>query len=118
MPHAALEIRLAALEREVEQLKRRVGGPIPVSPPSRDVDVAALVHTLASRGLLVPDAAGLMAHLRLHPDLLELLEDAVREAQVHLPGGTELSLERYRDPETADEYLTLYARHADDEANL
>lgn len=49
-------------------------------------------------------------YLERHQDVAELLSEVCQSARAEFGEQAELSLELYRDPEIADQYLTLYVR--------
>lgn len=59
----------------------------------------------------IPQADDLRHYLLKHPDMIDLVQSVCGRASDKFQQQAQLSLERYRDPETNDEYLTLYVRH-------
>ena len=82
------------------------------------VDVEALLNWTAFRQIVISRVAEVRDYLFTHPDLLDLLARVCQLALYKAGNDTELSLEVYRDPEIQDEYLTLYARRDDYDADF
>src|SRR5438132_4433559 len=71
---------------------------------------AEMRQVLASLPVVIPRVEEVAAYLEGHQDLLDLVLLACQHAHSEFGGQAELSLELYRDPEIADQYLTLYVR--------
>lgn len=78
--------------------------------------VEALLSEVCARGIRIPRPAEVRGYLLRFPDIVGVVRAAAMAAWARLGTKAQLSLELYRDPEIAHEYLTLYARqqHYDD----
>jgi hypothetical protein len=57
-------------------------------------------------------------YLLRYADMIDLVLSVCTSAREKFSAPTQLSLELYRDPEIEDEYLTLYVRQKNYEANI
>jgi hypothetical protein len=73
---------------------------------------AATLQRVDSLPVVVRRPAEVADYIERHADLADLLPLACLSARSEFGNEAELSLEVYRDPEIADEYLTLYVRQA------
>src|SRR5438105_2273501 len=71
---------------------------------------AEMRQALGSLPVVIPRVEEVAEYLEGHQDLLDLVLSACQHAHSEFGGQAELSLELYRDPEIADQYLTLYVR--------
>jgi hypothetical protein len=62
--------------------------------------------------VLIPEPREVLDYLARYPDLVEPLPRICQRVRAQLPADIQLSLELYRDRESEDSYLTLYARQA------
>src|SRR5690349_7301560 len=69
-----------------------------------------LRSTLIQTGVKVCRENEVRSYLERHPDMLAAVEAVCRSAAQEFGPGASLTLEHYRDPEIADERLTLYVR--------
>lgn len=72
--------------------------------------IEELLEHLKSDQIVIPNPEEVSDYLRQYPDIIDLVEFACEETRSHFLLPTQLSLELYRDPESDDEYLTLYVR--------
>jgi hypothetical protein len=61
-------------------------------------------------GITVPKPSEVAGYLARHADLAEIVPRACGAALERVGRAAQLSLELFRDPESDDEYLTLYVR--------
>src|SRR5690348_13909154 len=69
-----------------------------------------VLAALAPHRVVVPHPDAVRAFLEQHPDGLALLVPITARARQEFPEPTQLSLEVYVDPETAEQDLKLYVR--------
>lgn len=67
-------------------------------------------NLLAAQRVDVTNLEKVRAYLSKHSDLIDLLVPLCQRSRDEFGPAAELALEVYRDPETPDEYLTLYVR--------
>jgi hypothetical protein len=72
--------------------------------------IEELLEHLKSDQIVIPNPEEVSDYLRQYPDIIDLVEFACDETRDRFTPPTQLSLELYRDPESDDEYLTLYVR--------
>jgi hypothetical protein len=72
--------------------------------------VDEVLEGLAPHRVVIPRPDGVRAYLEQHPHGLALLGPIVARARQEFPEPTQLSLEVYVDPETAEQDLKLYVR--------
>jgi len=72
--------------------------------------IEELLEHLKSDQIVIPNPEEVSDYLCQYPDIIDLVEFACEETRSHFLLPTQLSLELYRDPESDDEYLTLYVR--------
>jgi hypothetical protein len=87
----------------IPSLKWRIG------TESISSKVDQLFIQLQLQGVQVGQQGDVYEYLLRFPDMIEVVEQAVFAARNHLKEAR-LQLEVYRDPESEDEYLVLYAR--------
>ena len=88
----------------------------PAHPPVREPSLvrssarqaAAALCRVADLGINVPCTSEVAGYLVKHLDTLSALERVAAVAAARLADHAQLSLELYRDPETADKYLSIY----------
>ncbi len=102
------------LQSELERV-RLIAVLCPASPPEGDetAEIKGVLERVRDRGIEMPQRLAVRGYLQRHPDIVAVVESASAIAAAHVKGAkhkTELSLERYRDPEIEDEYLALYVR--------
>jgi hypothetical protein len=94
----------------------------PVLDPSPAGDlapqVAAVLRRLRKLGLRVPHPGEVQEYLLAYPDTIPALAGIGEVAAARLGDHAQLSLELYRDFETADQYLSIYARQAEYQDDL
>jgi hypothetical protein len=78
-------------------------------PPLEAPPVSSSLDALASLQLVSANWGRVRPYVELHANLVALLAQVCAEARREF-GTPELCLELYRDPEIADEYLTVYVR--------
>ena len=71
---------------------------------------SGILQRLSEQGVLLPNKKEVTAYLGGHARLARLLPGICSEIRKALGDEVELSLEKYKDPEIDDCYLTLYAR--------
>jgi hypothetical protein len=72
--------------------------------------IEELLDHLKSDQIVIPNPEEVSDYLRHYPDIIDLVEFACDETRDRLALPTQLSLELYRDPDSDDEYPTLYVR--------
>jgi len=72
--------------------------------------IEELLEHLKSEQIFIPNPEEVSNYLRQYPDIIDLVEFACDETRDRFTLSTQLSLELYRDPESDDEYPTLYVR--------
>ena len=82
------------------------------------LEVEGVLRRLRKFGIRIPRPSEVREYLREYPDTVGALERIGEIAAAELGTTAELSLELYRDFETRDKYLTVYARQADDDDTL
>ena len=74
------------------------------------LSIETMLEYLASIQVIVPNPEEVCDYLSRYPDIIELVMLACEETRNRFSLTTQLSIERYSDPEIDDEYLTLYVR--------
>jgi hypothetical protein len=73
---------------------------------------------LGQHQIAVLQPAEVRDYLLRYADMFDLVLSVCKSAREKFAAPTQLSLELYRDPEIEDEYLTLYVRQKNYEANI
>jgi hypothetical protein len=81
-------------------------------------EVEGVLRRLRKVGIGVPHPSEVQGYLLSHPDTIPALAGVGEIAAAALGTIAELSLELYKDFETRDEYLTVYARQAEYQETL
>jgi len=82
------------------------------------LSIETMLEYLASIQIAVPNPEEVQDYLSHYPDIIELVMFACEETRNHFSLPTQLSLELYRDPEIADQYITLYVRQKEYDENI
>lgn len=70
----------------------------------------AVLNGLLSKEVSLPQPVEVSRYLERHSDLASVLPDVVKKSAQSLGPQFGLRLEVYKDPESSEEYLTLYVR--------
>ena len=80
--------------------------------------IDAVLGSLQPMQIMITNQAAVRDYLLCYSDMIDLLPILLRVTRERFEIPTQLSLEVYRDPETDDEYLTLYIRQENYDANI
>ena len=73
-------------------------------------EIDSALSELSLHDVVIPRPAEVRGYLLRFPDIVGVARSAAIAASRRLGAKAQLSLELYRDPEIADEYLTIYVR--------
>ncbi len=65
---------------------------------------------LSDSGIVLPNWQNVRRYVLGHTDMIDLLEPVCREVLDRFPRPSQVALELFEDPESDDQYLTLYVR--------
>lgn len=82
------------------------------------LSIEPMLEFLASIQVIVPNPEEVCDYLGRYPDIIELVMLACEETRNRFSLTTQLSIERYSDPEIDDEYLTLYVRQKEYDGSI
>ncbi len=82
------------------------------------VEIEETLKYIQNRYIMIPDVSDVRDYLIRYPDIITILAIACEAALERFAANAMVSLEVYHDPEIEDEYLTLYVRQQQYDADI